>query len=368
MKRLLVLVLVTMLLAGGAQAQDSENPLILWIRGDLYSVLSPADAPRQITTNGTISGPQIAPDGRTVAYKAAAQVGLDALDRIQAEGVIADFDLPGDIYLFNVSGRVPTLLAAQPADASLLAQGTPDKAIIRSAPVWSPDGSRLAWTEYDYPGGKPRLVVYNRVGGALSTLATDIPAPLVQGAAPSLKWGTGGIAVNLSVDATSEQDFVFYADDGRWLSSPRIAPVENDPALDYVWVESASGSGAMLGLIYQSARWIFIDPQTGVAQAAAQLPYLTTRQDGSLKLGFGIDQSKGFYWEVLGQTAAAPGAPGQVTLSPSGQAVAFTGYPSSGAVSIWQNGDATAIPNTGSNLDELQVGVLLWGYTEWRVG
>ena len=52
-----------------------------------------------------------------------------------------------------------------------------------------------------------------------------------------------------------------------------------------------------------------------------------------------------------------------MTLSPSGQAIAFTGFPSSGAVTIWQDGSTTAVPNTGSNLDELQVGALLWGYT-----
>ena len=366
-RRQLFLVLLTMLMiVGSAQAQGGEFPLILWIRGDLYRGDAAGAAPRPLTQNGTISGPQIAPDGRNIAYKAASPVGLAALDRIQGEAVIADFDLPGDIYLFNIAGRVATLLAAQPEGASLLAEGVPDKALIRSAPVWSPDGSRLAWTEYDYPDGKPRLVIYNRVGGTMTTVAQDIPAPLTQGAAPPLKWGGGGIAIDASVDATSEQDFIFYADDGTWLSSPRIAPVENDPALESVWVESSSG--AMLGVIYQSARWILIDPQTGIAQAASDIPRLTTTQAGSRELRFGIDQSKGFFWEILGETAAAPGAPGQVTLSPSGQAVAFTGFPSSGAVSIWRDGDATVVPNTGSNLDELQVGALLWGNTIWRVG
>lgn len=364
----LVLVLITLLLlvGSGAHAQDGEFPLILWIRGDLYSVDAASAAPRALTQNGTISGPQIAPDGRNIAYKVAAPVGLAVLDRIQSAGVIADFDLPGDIYLFNIAGRVATLLAAQPEGASLLVQGVADKALIRSAPVWSPDGEQLAWTEYDYPGGQPRLVLYNRVGGTQTIAAENIPAPLVQGAAPPLKWGSGGIAINASVDATSEQDFIFYGTDGRWLSSPRIAPVENDPALDYVWIET--GAGPRLGVIYQSARWLLIDPQTGVAQAATETPRLTTTQAGAHELRFGVDPSLGFYWEIVGSTAAAPGAPGQVTLSPSGQAVAFIGYPSSGAVAIWRDGDAAAVPNTGSNLDELQVGALLWGNTVWRSG
>ena len=57
-----------------------------------------------------------------------------------------------------------------------------------------------------------------------------------------------------------------------------------------------------------------------------------------------------------------------MTFAPDGQQIAFIGFPSSGAVSIWHNDDATPIPNTGSNLDELQVGALLWGYTYWTIG
>jgi hypothetical protein len=123
-----------------------------------------------------------------------------------------------------------------------------------------------------------------------------------------------------------------------------------------------------LGVIYQSARWILIDPVSGIARAASDLPHLTTPHADSRSLGFGFDSQEGFYWEIIGETAAGPGSPTQVTLSPSGQKVAFTGFPSSGAVSVWRDGDAVSIPNTGSNLQELQVGALLWGYTYWKLG
>ena len=57
---------------GIARAQGDELPLILWIRGDLYSVDALGAAPTPITTNGTISGAALAPDGKTIAYKVAA--------------------------------------------------------------------------------------------------------------------------------------------------------------------------------------------------------------------------------------------------------------------------------------------------------
>jgi len=356
---------------GIAGAQGDELPLILWIRGDLYSVDALGAAPTPITTNGTISGAALAPDRKTIAYKVAAPVGLDALSRLQTGGLIADFDLPGDIDLLDLATGTVRQIAGQPADASLFVEGAADNVTIRSTPVWSPDASRLAWTEYAYPDGKPLIVIDDLATGTQTIIVRDIPAPLVQGAAPPVLWGqrqdgSGVIAVNLSTDAAGEQDFLIYAEDGTHLSSSRFAAVAGDPVLYVTWVQSPQGD--LLGLFYQSARWILIDPTSGVALAAAQVPHLTTAQPGSLELEFGLIPDTGLFWEVVGGTAAVQGTPGQVTLSPSGQQIAFTGIPSFGAVTLLNaSGNSTSIPNTGSNLDELQVGALLWGYTFWRI-
>lgn len=366
-RRLFFFALMTVLLAAGiVQAQDDEFPLTLWIRGDLYRVTALGMPPTAITGSGTISGPALSPDESRIVYKVAAQIGLDALNRVQSEGFIADFDLPGDIYLLDIESGQSTLLAGQPDDASLLVAGVPDRATVRSTPAWSPDGSRIAWTEFALPDGAPAIVAYDVTAGTTTTLAADIPAQPVQGAAPPLRWGSAGIAVNTSTDNTSEQDFLIYANDGALLSSPRLAPVEDDPAVDFVWVER--DDSALLGVIYQSSGWILLDPATGVAQGATELPRLTTAAPDSRSLRFGIDSERGFFWEIVGETTAAPGAPSQVTLSPSGRQIAFSGFPSFGAVTIWREGETTAVPGTGSNLDQLQVGAMLWGHTFWRMG
>lgn len=365
MKKLLVILLLALLTTASAQAQD-ELPIILWIRGDLYSVDSDGAAPAPLTSNGTISGPALSPDGARIAYKAASQVGIEALDRVEAEGFIANFDLPGDIHLFDLTARTPIQIVGQPADASLFVEGVTDHATIRSAPVWSPDGTRLAWTEVDYPNGSPAIMVYDLASGVLTPLTENIPAPIVQGAAPPLRWGNNGIAINASTDAAGEQDFLLYSNEGQLLAHPRLAPVEADPVLDFVWVEAANGS--LLGILYQSGRWTLLDGVTGVAQPFTELPRMTTSQAESRSLTFGVDPTAGFFWEVVGETAAAAGSPTQVTLSPSGRLIAFMGFPSSGAVSVWQDGEAEAIPNTGSNLEQLQVGAVLWGHTTWRIG
>ena len=104
----------------------------------------------------------------------------------------------------------------------------------------------MAWTEYAYPDGKPQIVIYDLATATQSVIARDIPAPLVQGAAPPVCWGqrqdgSGVIAVNLSTDAAGEQDFLIYAEDGTLLSSPRFAAVAGDPVLDFTWVRVAAG-------------------------------------------------------------------------------------------------------------------------------
>ncbi len=359
--RLLFLCLSLFFLAASAISAQGEPSLILWIRGDLYSVTSFDAAPVALTQNGTISGPVLSPDERYIAYKAAAAVGMEALDRVDASGYIAEIDLPGDIYLIDRVDNAPLKIAGQPVDASLLVSGTLDNATIRSTPVWSPDGKYIAWTEYAYPDGQPALMIYNMATTATTALIAEIPAPPVQGASPALRWGSGGIAVNASTDTAGEQDYLLYDTSGALLSRPRLAAVPNDQVVDFTWVEGAN----QVGILYQSAGWILIDPATGVAQAAPTIPQITTAAAGSRTLRFGADPAEGFFWEVVGTNAAAAGSPAQVTLSPDGQQIAFIGFPSSGAVSIWSNDDTSAIPNTGSNLDELQVGALLWGYTYW---
>ncbi|MBL8133414.1 MAG: hypothetical protein JNL42_16255 [Anaerolineae bacterium] len=361
------LVLVTALSTAGVQAQALDSPLILWSRGDLYRATALDAPPERLTEDGTISGPALAPNGQWIAYKIASPVGLEALSRVQVEGFIAAFDLPADIVLYDVASGEAIPLTTQPADAALFVEGKLDRAVLRSAPAWSPDSTQVAWVEVDYPNGTARLVLY-AVAQAQSRLLAALPPQPNRLVPLNLVWGAGGIAVDLSPDAASAQYHVVYDPvGGQPTGAVGVAAVTGNSVRLTTWVVDPAGR-ALLGLLYESGGWTLVDPDDNVPALYADLPALRTRAESSWLLRFGVDPSLGFYWEIGGSNAAAAGAPNGVALSPDGEKLAVVGQPANGVASIYDGAAMIALPGTGSGEDEIPVGAVLWGPMEWALG
>ncbi len=362
---------------GVVTAQPADTaPVFLWVRGDLwrYDPMLAAQPPTQITQVGTISSPVISPDAARIAYSAASPVSLEALSRIQiGVGAVAEFVLPQDIYLLDTATGESTLIAAQPADASLFVDGVPNRAIIRSAPVWSPDGAQLAWAETAFDSRLPRLVVYDLAqNGIALEVQDDTELPMVNGTLHT-RWGTGGLMLWAEGEAGGVLA-IFYALDGTRIARQFIPPpAAGDVVEDVVWVETTDDS--LPGILFASGEWFLFDEVTGAAVQPAVLPQLTGRgyPDISYSVAFGVLDESGFFWEAFDPLApdaasvAFPGSPARVTLAPSGRALALIGYPDFGNAAIFQNGELSAIPGTGINETDLYVGAVLWGATFWRI-
>lgn len=350
---------------------DFNYPIILWSAGDLYRARAYDPAPPvRMTENGVISGVSLSPQGNLLAYRQASPVGIEALSRLQTAGAIAEFDLPSDIYVMIAATGEARQIVGQPANASLFVEGTPDVASVRSAPVWSPDGQSIAWMELPFGAATAQLYIHN-LASSLTAMA-GINMPVTRGAAPALHWGAGGIAIEAGELLPGELSFYIYTTDGRLLSTTTAHPGENESVELLAWVDN--GGVSLFGILYSSGRWALIDPANGAEVQLGDLPLLVSRADPyqSLTLRFSVTPDVGFFWETLDPqpttiaSGAFPAAPERVTLSPSGRAVAFLGYPNYTAAATWHLGTVEAIPDTGNGA--IAVGAIFWGATFWRVG
>lgn len=354
------------------QAQDVPDTLIFWVRGDLYAANLVGLTPAPLTADGTISGPSLSPDRRYIVYKTLPALARDALTRLQTTGVIANYDLPGDIVIFDRVTGVFTTIATQPINASLFVDGMADVALVRSAPVWSPAGDAFAWSEFDFAGETVRIQQYTLATGETSLVIEGIPLTDPARYAPEIHWGTAGIAVQLLTEDVNASQFAIVTPTATHTVNVQLS--EGETLALFAWLNHSDGR-EYLAVLYSSGRWQAFDPITGFEVVLNGTPYLYAVGAGStsIRITFSYNEDVGFFWEAFDPLApsvasvALPAPPNRVTISPDGRQIAALGYPDFGRVSIWNGGDFVPITGTGSAETDLAVGAVLWGQTAWAV-
>jgi len=173
-------VLTLGVLSVGAQSINDE--LITYYEGDLWT-WQPGGTPEQITTWSYNGGPVISPDGSLIAYRS---ISSEAVEEIESpgQGIVYHGEAPSNIYIMTVSNQNFERIAHQDTER-----------VFRSIPTWSPDGTKLAWTEMrgDYQPSAD-VVVYDTNGGSTRTIASiEMGFQDAGFALPILQWGEGGI-------------------------------------------------------------------------------------------------------------------------------------------------------------------------------
>jgi dipeptidyl aminopeptidase/acylaminoacyl peptidase len=280
------------------------------------------------------------------------------------------FENANNIWLLDIETGEATPVTSQPEDASA------ERFVIRSLqPTWSPDGRRLAWTEFSFPERTQRLLVYEISTGQTQELMSDLRAE-GESLVALVKWGRTGIAALNYVHRagrSQSEDISVYADDGTLLStiSLNVSPVRARTA----WLWMMDGDEERISVLFSDTSWDLIDPLTGNTEPMEGTPelYSPLAPEDSLSVYFTLSPNGGYdvwlddgspeqiahldmlLW-IIAQTVA---------LSPDGNAVVYIrDMMNEGRPYLWQNG--RAMPFNAYD-QRVRVLSLLWSPTAWRV-
>jgi hypothetical protein len=372
MKKYAVLMILIVLVVCPVHAQQPpETPMIFLVDQDVWTWSSGAPALTPLTQDASILESAISPDGTRLAGLALSPLTVDALNRV---GGFSGY-WPVDIFQIDIRTGAIAPVAVQPDDARLFAEdGSPDNVWLRSMPAWSPDGTKLAWTELHYPSFASetrRLVIYDTGSSTTQIITTGLPETAGAGPIPiSVAWGGPGLALWVPTfepaDSSFPTDFLIYTQDGQLLSQTRVPDDWAMLVTDFTWVTTSQGE--QLGLLYGSGAWELIDPFTGTRQPPAGVVelYSLAAPASSVAFRFTIDPNANDYWQNHIWEAVYPDgrvAPlvyhgHDMLIAPDGSSFAY----------IDQNGLLTIDGTTAITiLQTAQSAVGFWGPTGWRV-
>lgn len=374
MKRDLILLMFVILLAtfGNVNAQSSDTaPLLMLINNDLWSWTIESGTPQRLTSAGYIWEMSLSPDGGRLAYMSYPDLTIDAIERTDGIGGGA---LPSDIWVLDIAGGETTRVAQQPPDAAFFTESVPDKAVARSKPAWSQDGTMLAWTELTFPDYTDQLVIYDLASEAVVNTVTGLPTQAGVPVPMEMSWGSAGIllrSVTMDADGNFADSFLIYDTGSNQLSSVPVGSPERF-MIDYLWIEQDGQE--YIGVQFNDRRWELLAPLTGDMQPMNGLPamYSLLAPNTSLSLVWSPDGTlRAFNSDGTAalQLNAGHFVIERVALSPSGRAIAFSDFlPESGlyenVVRVWRDEQGTNIPDVAENQIVNQI---VWGPIAWRV-
>jgi hypothetical protein len=225
-------------------ASGSTNaPVILLLKsqsqkgslGDIYTWNIASQSLKQLTSWGFNSIPNVSPDGKWLAYSSVSQAAVTAMTQGQA----VNADKLANIWLLNPITEEAIRITEQPQNATYASGDL----ISRQGPVWSPDGTSIAWIESDVHG--ERVAIYALSSKSTTTFPLNLPPGCCEGATPTLYFGRSGIAITNQEGTPTHTDEVIYVFDTLGQQLTKIASSENFSIRDMGWI--ADGNNEYLG-------------------------------------------------------------------------------------------------------------------------
>lgn len=241
-------------------AQTSAPPIIFLLNGDIYSYDVLTDETTQLTTWGYNEAPILSPDGTRFVYNSWASQAVEGI----LAGTLDLFSaLPSNIWMWEIESGDAVRIAEQPANMIPPSNTDAGNGIIRSTPVWSPDGAQIAWTEVQLPDYGYRLVTYN-FATETSRVLVDRLSLGFQDASLILQvptWGRGGIAItrwDAGPDGFQQTLTVYHPFNGSIIFEDVVSTDDNS-VLAHVWLDDAEDTLALAS----RGNWQLLNVVTG---------------------------------------------------------------------------------------------------------
>lgn len=197
--------------------------------GDIYTWNVVSQSLKQLTSWGYNFIPRVSPDGEWLAYLSMSQAAVSAMTQGQAINVYTI----ANIWLLNPFTEEAIQITEQPQNATIKSGDL----INRYSPVWSPDGTSIAWIEFDVHG--ERVAIYTLSSKSTTTFPLILPPGCCEGVSRELYLGRSGIAITNQEGTPTHTEQLIYIFDTQGQQLAKLASGGNF-SLQYGWITDSN--------------------------------------------------------------------------------------------------------------------------------